>query len=64
MNLEELQNLFGTTEGFIYRVVKNKSQFEILQDLDTILYTLDTTQGFYIRTLQEVSHSDYVRITE
>lgn len=64
MNLTELQDLFGTTEGFIYRVTKNKSQLEILQDLDTTVYTLDTRQGFYIRTLQEVSHADYVRITE
>ena len=64
MNLTELQDLFGTVEGFIYRVTKNKSQIEILQDLDTTVYTLDTRQGFYIRTLQEVGHADYVRITE
>lgn len=64
MNLTDLQNHFGTVEGFFYRIVKNKSQMEILQDLDTSVYTLDTTQGSYIRTLEEVSHNDYVRITE
>jgi hypothetical protein len=59
MTLEEIQTNFGTTEGYFYRSVRNKTELQMLQDLDTVLYTLDTTQGLYIRTLKEVTHEDY-----
>lgn len=63
MTLEELQNYFGTNEGYFYRVVKNKTKIEILQDLNTIVTTFEN-QGFFVRTMEEVFHDDYVRITE
>jgi hypothetical protein len=59
MTLDEIHTIFGTTEGYFYRAVKNKTDLQMLQDLDTVLYTLDTTQGLYVRTLEEVTHEDY-----
>jgi len=59
MTLDEIHIIFGTTEGYFYRSVRNKTDLQMLQDLDTVLYTIDTTQGLYVRTLEEVTHEDY-----
>ena len=63
MNVTELQEYFGTTEGYFYIVLKPKSSTEILQDLNTIVNTLNASNNTYIRTIEPVTHIDYELIT-
>jgi len=64
MTLQEVQSLFGTDQGFFYAVLKNKTDMEILLDLDQTVFTMSSAQGSFIRVETEFTHNDYVRITE
>jgi len=62
MTLEEVQNWFGTSEGYFYRSNRNKTDMEILLDIDQTAYTLSNAQGLFVRTLNEITHPEYTRI--
>jgi len=64
MTLQEITEKFGTTEGYFYILTKNKKDIEILEDIDQTASTLANSSGMFIRTENEVTHPDYVRITE
>lgn len=63
MTLAELQNYFGAEDGYFYRAIRYKTGIELLNDLNTTVSTFEH-HGLYVRTLKEVTHEDYVRITE
>lgn len=63
MSLIELQEYFGTIEGYFYRVLGSKSNVEILEDLNTIVMTLNVSGNTYIRTMEEITHTDYEIVT-
>lgn len=64
MNLEYVQNLFNTTEGYFYRVIVNKSEEQILEEIDMSFTRMISSQGIHICTRAPIEHDDYIRITE
>jgi hypothetical protein len=64
MNLTEIQEYFRTSEGYFYRVLTSKSNVDLLNDLNTIVNTIETGGVVYIRTINQIVHPDYQPITE
>lgn len=64
MNLESAQNLFGTTEGYFYLSHKNKTDQQVLLDLNTSCWTIRSGSGLVILTKELVEHPEYTRIIE
>lgn len=64
MTLQEMQQLFGTSEGYFYKVARNKSDMEVLTDLDQLVYTATNGNGLFVRVFNPVTHPDYTLVTE
>lgn len=62
MTIEEIQALFGTTDGYFYQVSRNKTDLEILVDVDQTIHTISNAQGLFVRVDSEITHPDYTRI--
>jgi hypothetical protein len=63
MTLEHMQELFGELQGFyFYRLSSNKTDLQILQDVDQTIHTAASPQGLFIKAQNPVTHIDYTRI--
>jgi len=63
MTLQHMEELFGELQNFyFYRVNKNKSDLEILQDVNHIIFTGSSPQGLFVKSEITISHQDYTRI--
>lgn len=62
MTLDEIKNLFGTTDGVFYRINKNKTEVEILTDANQSIATRTDPSGMYIRVETEFTHADYTKV--
>jgi len=63
MNLQHIQELFGSPEGFyFYKVNENKTDMQILQDVNQTIHTASSPQGLFIKTENPVVHENYTRI--
>lgn len=58
----EIRELLNAQDGILYRVVKNKTEFEMLQDADQSIYTFACSAGYFIKVYQEFSHPDYEKV--
>lgn len=62
MTEQELRELLNVQDGILYRVAKNKSEVEMLQDADQSIYTFACPAGYFIKVYQEFSHPDYEKV--
>lgn len=60
--LAEIRALFGIEDGNFYRVIKNKSDQEMLQDAGQSISTFAGPTGRYILVQTDFSHPDYTKV--
>lgn len=61
MTLDELKTIFGAEDGYFYQVIVERSDLEILEDIDQPVSTI-RGGGIYIRTTKPVDHENYVQV--
>jgi hypothetical protein len=62
MTEQQLRELLNVQDGILYRVTKNKSEIEMLQDADQSIYTFVCSEGYFIKVYTEFSHPDYEKV--
>lgn len=62
MTLVEVQNLFGVSGGIFYKVLKNKTDLEMLEDAGQSISTFACPQGRFILVAADFSHPDYIKV--
>lgn len=62
MTAQELKDLFNITDGFLYRVKMNKTEMEMMQDSGQSIWTYSCMGGYFIRVIDEFTHSDYEKV--
>ena len=62
MTLTEFYEIFNIDSGIAYRLLKNKTDVEILTDAGQSISTFAGPTGKYILVETEFQHSDYERL--